>query len=655
MARLRGRPLLLMDLIAVLVAGYLALALRYDQLVVVAHYVEFLAIVVPLVLIRLGVNARLGLYSTSWRHASVPDLARVAGAVAVGTLIAGTLYLALWLPHILHLTAVPLASSFPESFWAIEAVLTLGLLGGLRFMIRATSDMQAAAAARPLGQQKRTLLYGAGQVGALMARSAYRSASAGVAPIGFLDDDPALAGRTVAGLKVLGGLEAMPSVVRETGAEALLITMTAAPGSTIRRVVDAALALDLEVRTVPSIDRILDGTVEAHHVRKVRVEDLLRRPLAMEHASAVQEAFGDKVVMITGAGGSIGSELARQVLSLGPRRLILVDRAESPLYLVERQLEEQIDRGRGSGELRLQLANVASRPMISRLVATERPDVILHAAAYKHVPLMETHPADAVVVNVGGTMALLDAAAACGVGRFVLVSTDKAVRPSSVMGASKRVAEMLVADTARRTGLPYVSVRFGNVLGSNGSVVPIFQEQLENGRPLTVTHPDMTRYFMTIPEASWLILDAAALGSTGDLFVLDMGEPIKVMDIARDLARLAGRDPDTQPIEIIGLRPGEKLHEELFYDAEQVEQTNTPKVLRAISGPPPQRIREYARELQELAMRDDTTLRAALHCCARGLAPNAITPVTERLRPVPIAVEAADSHDLYGGVAGGAA
>ena len=213
--------------------------------------------------------------------------------------------------------------------------------------------------------------------------------------------------------------------------------------------------------------------------------------------------------------------------------------------------------------------------------------MIFHAAAYKHVPMMEEHPSDAAQVNMGGTLVLLDAAAAAGVDRFVFVSTDKAVRPSSVMGASKRIAEMLVADAARRTGRPYVSVRFGNVLGSTGSVVPIFQEQLENGEPLTITHPDMTRYFMTIPEAAWLILHAAALGHNGDLFVLDMGEPVRVLDLARDLIRLAGRDPDSQPIEKVGLRPGEKLHEELFYDVEQVEPTASAKVLGRSRRPRP--------------------------------------------------------------------
>jgi FlaA1/EpsC-like NDP-sugar epimerase len=259
------------------------------------------------------------------------------------------------------------------------------------------------------------------------------------------------------------------------------------------------------------------------------------------------------------------------------------------------------------------LANVASRAEMERLVSRQLPSVIFHAAAYKHVPLMEEHPSDATHVNIGGTMVMLDAALAAGVERFVFVSTDKAVRPSSAMGATKRIAELLVADAAERSGRPYVSVRFGNVLGSNGSVVPIFQEQLENGEPLTITHPDMTRYFMAIPEAAWLILDAAALGTQGDLFVLDMGAPVRLMDLARDLVRLAGRDPDGQPIEVVGLRPGEKLHEELFYAEEHVQPTASEKVLRSHAAAPPADIREVARRLLTIATgADEPRLRAAI-------------------------------------------
>ena len=280
---------------------------------------------------------------------------------------------------------------------------------------------------------------------------------------------------------------------------------------------------------------------------------------------------------------------------------------------------------------------------MDRLISDEKPDVIFHAAAYKHVPMMEEHPSDAVHVNIGGTLALLDAAVAADVGRFVLVSTDKAVRPSSVMGASKRVAEMLVADAARRTGRPYVSVRFGNVLGSNGSVVPIFQEQLEKGEPLSITHPDMTRYFMTIPEASWLILDAAALGANGDLFVLDMGDPIRIIDLARDLVRLAGRDPDTQPMDIVGLRPGEKLHEELFYESEHVEPTSVAKVMRAGSQSPPIRVRDDVLELLALATggREDQLRTALITYAISAGEPREVELATEAAVPsrvVPIDV-----------------
>ncbi len=347
-----------------------------------------------------------------------------------------------------------------------------------------------------------------------MARSAERNPGTGVVPVGFLDDDPALTGKYVAGLRVFGGRDQLTRASELTGARTLLITMPSAPGAAVRPVVESALALGLEVRTVPPVTDLLDGSVAANRMRRIRVEDLLRRPIVTDHVDGVAGIIRDQTVLITGAAGSIGSELARQVYALGPRRLILLDRAESPLYLLERELDGRD--GHGSvPEVRIALANITNRPAMDRLISLEAPSVIFHAAAYKHVPMMEAHPSDAMFVNVSGTQAVLDAAASAGVERFVLVSTDKAVRPSSVMGASKRVAEMLVADTARRTGRPYVSVRFGNVLGSNGSVVPIFQEQLENGEPLTVTDPAMTRFFMTIPEAAWLILDAAALARIG--------------------------------------------------------------------------------------------------------------------------------------------
>ena len=598
-SRLHGRYLLAVDLIGIVVAAYLALALRFDRITAPTLLPAFPVIVGLLLAVRTVTNTALGLYSRRWRFASVPDLERIVLAVTLGSLISIAIF---------YGSAILIGGwwidGFPRSFWLIELLLSVAIIGGVRFGIRAASDLVPPgnrATSTPLA----TLLYGAGRTGVLVARSAQRQPDAGVRPVGFLDDDPGLAGGIVAGIRVYGGLSSLGHAVAETGARSLLITMPSAPGSAVRRVVDAALALGLDVRTVPPISDLLDGSVDASRIRRVRVEDLLRRPMVTEHAPGVEEIIRDRVVVITGGGGSIGSELARQVFAIGPRRLVLVDRAESPLYLIERELEARRAHGRGSGEVQIHLANVASRAVIERMIAAEAPDVIFHAAAYKHVPMMEEHPSDAVHVNIGGTMVLLDAATAAGVGRFVFVSTDKAVRPTNVMGASKRIAEMLVAEAANRTGRPYVSVRFGNVLGSTGSVVPIFQGQLEKGDPLTITHPEATRFFMTIPEAAWLILDAAALGTNGDLFVLDMGEPVRITDLARDLVRLAGRDPDSQPIETVGLRPGEKLHEELFYDTEEVEPTTSTKVLRAITPAPPASVREDVGRFLAMASGDN--------------------------------------------------
>ncbi len=629
---IRGRLLLAIDLLGIVVGAYIALALRLDRVTAPLMQPAFPLIVILLLSVRTVINIRLGLYSRRWRYASIPELGRVVGAAALGSVVAMAVFYGTSL-----LGASGWTDGFPRSFWPIEFLLCISILGGARFAIRAAAEWVIYPATHAEGAQA-TLLYGAGDAGVLVARSASRYPASGVRPVGFLDDNPTLAGEFVAGLRVYGGLESLDKAVTATGARSLLITMPSAAGTAVRRVVDAALAGGLEVRTVPSITELIDGSVDGYRVRRVRVEDLLRRPAVTEHAVNVEQIIRGRTVMVTGGGGSIGSELARQVFALGPRRLILVDRAESPLYLIQRELEMMRASGRGSGELRAHLANVASRVTMNRMMRDEAPDVVFHAAAYKHVPMMEDHPSDAAHVNMGGTMVLLDAAVAAGVERFVFVSTDKAVRPSSVMGASKRIGEMLVADTARRTGLPYVSVRFGNVLGSTGSVVPIFQEQLENGRPLTITDPAMTRYFMTIPEAVWLILDAAAVGTTGDLFVLDMGEPIRVMDLARDLVRLAGRDPNSQPMEIVGLRPGEKLHEELFYDTESVVPTPSSKVLRAASPAAPTTVREDVLDMLSAATggRDDELRAAIMGYCRHAFGENALPSADVRGPGVPV-------------------
>ncbi len=649
-SRIRGRHLLALDLIAMALGGYAALSFRYDEILPPNEFLPFAPFIAVVLAMVVAMGIRLDLYSRDWRFASVNDLIRIVVAVSLGIVVSAVVvYVSA------YLDGMDWAARLPRSFWPIELLIGIAAVGGLRFGIRATAEWASHPGRTAHVDLRATLLYGAGRTGALIARSAQRQPSSGVVPIGFLDDDPSMYGSIVAGLRVLGGLDSLGRIVEETGARTVIITMPGASGRAIRRVVEAGMALGLEVRTVPSMNDVLDGSIDAFRARTVRVEDLLRRPISSHRSPAVHRIIEDQVVLITGAGGSIGSELARQVWTIGPKRLILVDRAESPLYLVQRELEARRTSHR-QGELVVKLANVASRPAMERLLAEERPSVVFHAAAYKHVPMLEEHPSDAVHVNVGGTLVMLEAAEAAGVERFVLVSTDKAVHPTSVMGASKRVAEMLVADAAQRTGRAYVSVRFGNVLGSTGSVVPIFQEQLDKNRPLTVTHAEMTRFFMTIPEASWLILDAAALGRSGDLFVLDMGEPVRIMDLARDLIRLAGRDPDSQPVEIIGLRPGEKLHEELFYDAETVEPTSTEKVLRAAASPPAHNVRMAALRLLMMASGTrETEVRMAL----MDFANDGTFEVVDDLRQnestsVPVMV-GADAHRSADGITAGSA
>jgi FlaA1/EpsC-like NDP-sugar epimerase len=607
--RLRGRHLVAVDTIGLLLAVWIAIGITDRGQRPLQELGGYLAVGLLPVVVRMVVNARMGLYQRMWAHASVPDLAQVLWAVGVGTLVAVPAVLLALLAT--DTTSAP-ALSLP-TFWFIELLVALAVMGGDRFLVRAMNDVATARAAGDRSGRVPALLFGAGREGALIARSALQSRSGKVLPVGFLDSDESRRGSTIAGLEVYGGLDGLEDAVRRTGARMLLITMSNAPGSAVREVMAAAHAAGLEVRRVPAVHELLDSSLDASRIRQIRVEDLLTREQVTVHAPGVESIIRDQVVMVTGAGGSIGSELARQIFALHPRKLILVDRAESPLYMIERELDLRALAGQAETELSVHLANVVSRPAMARLIEAEHPSVIFHAAACKHVPMMEEHPSESMQVNVLGTRAVIDAAVAAGVDRFVLVSTDKAVEPTSVMGATKRLAEWLVSEAASRTGKYYVAVRFGNVLGSAGSVLPVFERQLERGDPLTVTHPDMTRYFMTIQEACWLILDSAAIGTPGDLFVLDMGDPVRIVDMAREMIRLSGRDPLDVPIVFTGLRPGEKLSEKLYYDAETVGSTDVPKIRRVFDPQPPPDVRSVVNQLVTMAGGDrEAELRAAL-------------------------------------------
>jgi FlaA1/EpsC-like NDP-sugar epimerase len=427
-----------------------------------------------------------------------------------------------------------------------------------------------------------TLLLGAGQAGVSIAREISKHPELGIRPVGFLDDDLLKVGTEIEGLSVLGSIAKVGEIARHTGAQQALITIASATGSDIRRIQQLCADEGLTVKIVPGLYDILHGKVKLSRIRDVSIDDLLGRDEVHLETELIERCLRGKRVLVTGAGGSIGSELCRQVARFSPESIILVERAEYHLFLIH----EELLRSDPRSSIVPCMADVCDRERLDAVLAQHRPHVIFHAAAHKHVPLMEWNAGEAVKNNVFGTKQVADAADRHGVETFVLISTDKAVNPSSVMGATKRVAEMYVQALSQRSQTKYVAVRFGNVLGSTGSVIPTFKAQIARGGPVMVTHPEMKRYFMTIPEASQLVTQAAAMGNGGEIFVLDMGEPVRIVDLARDLIRLSGFEVDTDiKIEFSGVRPGEKLFEELGFDAERMRRTRHPKIFEGTMAP----------------------------------------------------------------------
>jgi FlaA1/EpsC-like NDP-sugar epimerase len=438
------------------------------------------------------------------------------------------------------------------------------------------------------------LIAGAGSAGESIARELRQNPRNGILPVGFADDDRSKHGHRLHGLPVLGSLADIPGIVRRERVQEVVIALPSAPGTVVREIVRLAAEAGVKTRTVPSLSDLISGRVQASALRQVEIQDLLRRtPVQTKLEQAHGQAYG-RTVLVTGAGGSIGSELCRQLARLGPERLILLGHGENSIFDVRQELTDSFP----AVALESVILDVRDREGLERVFDRFQPFSVFHAAAHKHVPLMESNVAEAVTNNVLGTKNMVELAAASGAEHFVLISTDKAVRPTSVMGATKRVAEQIVQETAELTGRNFVSVRFGNVLGSRGSVVPTFLRQIAAGGPVTVTHPEMRRYFMTISEAVQLVLQAGAIGKGGEVFVLDMGEPMKVMDLATDLIRLSGLEVDRDiEIRFSGARPGEKLYEELFFSAESAVPTDFPKILRAKNGCLPTGLGRTASEL----------------------------------------------------------
>jgi FlaA1/EpsC-like NDP-sugar epimerase len=515
---------------------------------------------------------------------------------------------------VLNVLSVPNIGRVPRSFFVLEPLFFFTMAAGTRLLVRAGIERRAVSRRIRQGDIP-TLVFGAGTAGAIIARMATTGGLPGIRIVGYLDDDVHKRGSRLLGHRVYGDLDSLRDAVDQSGAEQLLVAIPSGQAHPVRRAVEAARSAGLAVKTIPPLRDLVTGKYQVQSIRSVSVEDLLGRPPVEIDFDAIGASINGASVLITGGGGSIGSELVRQILTLGPRVLTVVDHHEWTLWNVERDIAARRSSTDGT-HIVAALADVRSPATLNAVLRRARPDVVFHAAALKHVPYVELFPAEGVMTNVLGTRNVLRACEELQVPRFVLISTDKAVEPVSVMGATKRLAEQLTVAAGRRTGQNYAAVRFGNVLGSSGSVVPLLQRQLDDGLPLTITHPDATRYFMTIAEAVSLILEAGANPAAGEVYVLDMGEPVRIMDLARDLIRLNGMDPDTVAFTETGLRPGERLHEKLFYDDEIAESTNHPGILRASRRISPESETEIDGFVDELAIAvneyDDQIVRRLL-------------------------------------------
>ncbi len=561
----RRAVVVVIHLALVVLANYCAFWLRFDGAIPGPMFALFNQYLLLLVVIRGFSFVPLRLYEGLWRYTSIWDLRNILAGVA-GSSLAFFL-----LVHVILGDA-----RYPRSIFLLDAILLVCAMAGVRLARRVYAEIQRGH------RDRRVLVYGAGDAGEMVVRDMLRHPDSDYEPVGFIDDDPNKVGRRIHGVLVLGGLADLPRLVETHRPSEILVALPAASKAAVRRVVSTLASFTVPITTVPNLSDIRSGRVTIEQIRRLEVEDLLeRRPVGIDLAP-LHELIRNACIMVTGAGGSIGAELSRQIAALQPSRLLLFERYENSLYQIATDLHDQ----NPDVSVIALIGDVTDRARLDAVLATHRPVVVFHAAAHKHVPLMELNPCEAIKNNVMGTRMTAEAALAHGVSRFVLISSDKAVNPSSVMGATKRVAELVTRALNGRGATRFITVRFGNVLGSNGSVVPRFVAQIQAGGPVTVTHPDMRRYFMLIPEAVQLVLHAAAIDDGGGIYVFDMGEQIKLADLARNLIRLSGLVPDEEiAIEYTGVRPGEKLFEELVGGDETAEVASVPNIVRVRWNP----------------------------------------------------------------------
>jgi FlaA1/EpsC-like NDP-sugar epimerase len=573
---------LVVDAGIVALSWFLAFELRFDHGLPVYYDTLLRRTILLVVAIKLAVFLLFGFHRRWWRYVSVHDMWSAARGVVVASLVADvTVYLVSPVHNV----------RLPRSIAVMDLLITMALIAGARLLARTVIE-------RPRGgmiaRGREVIVVGAGDAGRTVVAEMQRSRMLRYTPIGFVDDDPTKKNIRILGVRVLGTTADLTRIVRDYSPDEVLIAIPSASGEVRARVVEAAQAANVPVKTLPGIYELITGDVQLAQIRPVQVEDVLGREQVEVDMREVGAFLEGHTVLVTGAGGSIGAELCRQIARVGPTRLILVDNAETALFEIERELVSERDFTAAIPKL----VDVKNRKALRREVFEKyKPTIVFHAAAYKHVPLMETHPLESVRNNVVATRIVAELAAEFEVERFVLISTDKAVNPKTVMGQSKALCEWIIESLGHRRDIPtrFVAVRFGNVLNSSGSVIPTFRKQIEKGGPVTVTSPEMTRYFMTIPEAVSLVVQAGAIGGRGQIFVLDMGEPVKILDLASNMIRLSGKDPrlpsdrkagpDDIAIKFVGARPGEKLHEELWGERESVGATDHPKIMRLSREP----------------------------------------------------------------------
>ncbi len=573
---MRNRYVLLADLPLIAIAAYGAFVLRFD-LLFLGYRPQFLMLLGGALILKPVVFHLFGMYRRYWRYASIDELLSILLAVSAASVVVAV-FVAL-------AVALGLLPSFSRAIILADWLLTLALTGGVRLSVRVVGEARQRAHKGNNGSdghQKRVLVVGAGEAGTLVVREMQKNPQLGMTVVGFLDDEPAKVGKRMCGVRVLGRLGDIAEVAAGESIDQAIIAMPSAPGTVGRNVAERCRAAGIPSLTVPGVFELLDGQVSVSRLRHVEIADLLRRAQITGRIDTARYLSG-QTVLVTGAGGSIGSELCRQVAFARPACLILLGHGENSIFDVQVQLAEQFPDVRTVAVI----ADIRDPARIESVFERHRPAIVFHAAAHKHVPLMEENPEEAVSNNVVGTFNVVRAAERHGAPHFVLISSDMAVAPTNIMGATKRLAESIVCAAGRRTSHRYSVVRFGNVLGSRGSVVPFFKRQIERGGPVTVTHPEMTRFFMTIPEAVHLVLEAGGMGQAGQLFVLNMGDPVRIVDLATDLIRLSGFAPADVPIVFTGVRPGEKLHERLWEEGASVEPTPHVDILRVVEPPVP--------------------------------------------------------------------